>query len=154
MHLDKPIKQLFNRQHNWLKYLDKHLPKIRQVVIENVTKMLNYGSVAFCSKECCCSHGDCTHRKYIHQTCSHAFAAVVVSKPLSGGYAYNTFFPIVNTSTSRSLYRIRTSCLIDKLRCFLLITFSLIVSGCTVKDPSLLVISNTDRFVHYRTEIT
>lgn len=75
MHADKPIKQLFNRHHNWQKYLDKHYPDIRQVVIENVTKMLSCGTAAFGSKEYQCSNGDCTHRKYIHQTCKSRFCS-------------------------------------------------------------------------------
>lgn len=75
MHPDKPIKKLFNSKRNWSKYLDKHLPELRKVVIENVTKMLHCGSAAFGSKEYRCSDGDCTHLKYIHQTCKSRFCS-------------------------------------------------------------------------------
>ena len=75
MHPDKPIKQLFTRQNNWLNYLNKHASTLRQVVIDNVTKMLACGTAAFGSKEYRCSHSDCTHRKYIHQTCKSRFCS-------------------------------------------------------------------------------
>ncbi|WP_157134344.1 hypothetical protein [Photobacterium profundum] len=43
MHPDKPLKALFNRQQEWLTFLNKHIGHVREAVIENVTKM---GSVA------------------------------------------------------------------------------------------------------------
>ena len=63
MHPNKPIKQLFNANDTWLNYLNKYRETLRTVVIENVTKML------------ACS--------------TAAFAAVVASKPQSGGYESN-----------------------------------------------------------------
>lgn len=69
MHTHKPLKQLFNRQDNWLKFLHNNKATLRTVVIENVTKMLACGTAAFGSREYHCSNSKCTHIKYIHQTC-------------------------------------------------------------------------------------
>jgi hypothetical protein len=56
MHTHKPLKQLFNRQDNWLKYLHNNKTTLRAVVIENVTKMLACGTAAFGSREYHCSN--------------------------------------------------------------------------------------------------
>ena len=42
---------------------------------ENVTTMLACSTAAFGSKEYRCSHTDCTHHKYIHQTCKSRFCS-------------------------------------------------------------------------------
>ncbi|KAA8596170.1 Mobile element protein [Vibrio cyclitrophicus] len=75
MHPNKPIKQLFNANDTWLNYLNKHRKTLRTVVIENVTKMLACSTAAFGSKEYRCSHANCTHHKYIHQTCKSRFCS-------------------------------------------------------------------------------
>lgn len=69
MHPNKPLKQLFTRQNNWLSFLHNNKDKLRDVVIENITKMLSCGTAAFGSREYRCCNPACTHRKYIHQTC-------------------------------------------------------------------------------------
>ncbi|PSU46229.1 hypothetical protein C9J12_19355 [Photobacterium frigidiphilum] len=38
MHPDKPLKALFNRQQEWLTFLNKHIGHVREAVIENVRK--------------------------------------------------------------------------------------------------------------------
>ncbi|MGF1743464.1 IS91 family transposase [Vibrio minamisatsumaniensis] len=75
MHPNKPIKQLFNANDNWLNYLNKHRKTLRTVVIENVTKMLACSTAAFGSKEYRCCQANCTHHKFIHQTCKSRFCS-------------------------------------------------------------------------------
>ncbi|WP_318494337.1 transposase zinc-binding domain-containing protein, partial [Photobacterium leiognathi] len=69
MHPDKPLKALFNRQQEWLTFLNNHIGHIREVVIENVTKMLACGTAAFGSRKYTCANTCCSHIKFINQTC-------------------------------------------------------------------------------------
>lgn len=69
MHLDKPLRELFRRNHNWLTYLHNNKDTIRDVVVENVTKMMHCATSVYGSKHYTCSNPNCTHSKYIHQTC-------------------------------------------------------------------------------------
>lgn len=66
---DKPLKALFNRQQEWLTFLNKHIGHVREAVIENVTKMLACGTAAFGSRKYTCSNNRCSHIKFINQTC-------------------------------------------------------------------------------------
>ena len=69
MFLDKPIRELFRTNHNWFTYLNNNKDNLREVVIENVTKMMNCATSIYGSRHYTCSHPNCTHSKYIHQTC-------------------------------------------------------------------------------------
>ncbi|MBE8130636.1 IS91 family transposase (plasmid) [Photobacterium damselae subsp. piscicida] len=69
MHPDKPLKALFNRQQEWLTFLNKHIGHVRGAVIENVTKMLACGTAAFGSRKYTCSNPRSSHIQFINQTC-------------------------------------------------------------------------------------
>ena len=69
MHPNKPLKDLFSKNNAWLTYLNQHIGPVRDAVIENVTKMLACGTAALGSRKYTCSNDNCTHTKYIHQTC-------------------------------------------------------------------------------------
>ncbi|TKF94077.1 hypothetical protein FCV67_24780 [Vibrio sp. F13] len=56
-------------------YLNKYRETLRTVVIENVTKMLACSTVTFGSKDYRYSQVNCTHQKYIHQTCKSRFCS-------------------------------------------------------------------------------
>ncbi len=69
MHPDKPLKALFNRQQEWLTFLNKHIGHVREAVIENVTKVLACGTAAFGSRKYTCANTRSSHIKFINQTC-------------------------------------------------------------------------------------
>ena len=69
MHPNKPLKNLFNQNDAWLMYLNQHQGPVRPSVLENVTKMLACGTAAFGSRKYSCSNNNCSHTKFIHQTC-------------------------------------------------------------------------------------
>ena len=63
----RPMKALFQRNGAWADIMETHL--LRPVEIEVATKMLACGTPLMGSQEWCCSNPDCTHRRYIHQSC-------------------------------------------------------------------------------------
>ena len=69
MHPNKPLKKLFTKDNAWLTYLSQNIGNVRDAVIENVSKMLACGTTALGSRKYTCSNENCSHTKFIHQTC-------------------------------------------------------------------------------------
>ncbi|SGY87097.1 ISPsy3, transposase [Moritella viscosa] len=69
MHPNKPLKNLFDKNNASLTYLNQHIGLVHDAVIENVTKILACGTAVFGSRKYASSNNNCTHTKYIHQTC-------------------------------------------------------------------------------------
>ncbi|TNZ82946.1 IS91 family transposase, partial [Vibrio parahaemolyticus] len=68
MHL-RSLKQLFARNGTWAIYLSKHISEIREVVIDNVTRMMACGSANMGSRLYKCKNSGCTYTKYLNQSC-------------------------------------------------------------------------------------
>ncbi len=63
----RPMKALFQRNRAWADIMEAY--PLRPVEIEVVTKMLACGTPLTGSREFRCSNPDCTHHRYIHQSC-------------------------------------------------------------------------------------
>ncbi|WP_440866421.1 IS91 family transposase [Symbiopectobacterium purcellii] len=63
----RPMKTLFQRNRAWADIMEAY--PLRPVEIEVVTKMLACGTPLTGSREFRCSNPDCTHHRYIHQSC-------------------------------------------------------------------------------------
>ncbi|MGX5057023.1 IS91 family transposase [Enterobacter asburiae] len=63
----RPMKALFQRNGAWADIMETH--QLRPVEIEVVTRMLACGTPLMGSQEWRCSNPDCTHRRYVHQSC-------------------------------------------------------------------------------------
>ncbi|HHC6517481.1 TPA: IS91 family transposase [Vibrio parahaemolyticus] len=68
MHL-RSLRQLFYRNGTWAIYLSKHISEIRDVVIDNVTRMMACGSASMGSRLYKCKNTGCTYTKYLNQSC-------------------------------------------------------------------------------------
>ncbi|XEV12241.1 transposase (plasmid) [Vibrio alginolyticus] len=65
----RPLRQLFTRNGTWAIHLSQHQSEIREVVIDNVTRMIACGSAYMGSRLYKCKNSDCTYTKYLNQSC-------------------------------------------------------------------------------------
>ncbi|MEK2085435.1 transposase zinc-binding domain-containing protein [Vibrio parahaemolyticus] len=68
MHL-RSLRQLFSRNGTWAIYLSKHISEIREVVVDNVTRMMACGSSSMGSRLYKCKNSGCSYTKNLNQTC-------------------------------------------------------------------------------------
>ncbi|WP_173400258.1 transposase zinc-binding domain-containing protein, partial [Vibrio owensii] len=68
MHL-RFLRQLFSRNGTWAIYLSKHISEIRDVVVDNVTRMMACGSASMRARLYKCKNSGCTYTKYLNQSC-------------------------------------------------------------------------------------
>ena len=92
MHI-RSLRQLFARNGTWAIYLSKHISEIREVVVDNVTRMMACGSSSMGRG----GHGSISAKilavptpKTSIKPVSLVLAAVVASNPPKGGYANNS----------------------------------------------------------------
>ena len=106
MHPDKPLKALFNRQQEWLTFLNKHIGHVREAVIENVTKMRACGTAALrhlAPENIRAPIPAAPTSNSSIKPVSPGLAIAVAPKPQSAGCKLsNMSFPIVNGNTSPS----------------------------------------------------
>lgn len=68
-----PIKQLFQRDDAWWKYVQTHGDAIRPAVVDNVIRMLACGLEVMGYASHCCTNASCPHRKKVCFSCKSRF---------------------------------------------------------------------------------
>lgn len=68
-----PIKQLFQRDDAWWKYVQTHGDEIRPAVVDNVIRMLACGLEVMGYASHCCTNASCPHRKKVCFSCKSRF---------------------------------------------------------------------------------
>lgn len=64
----RPMKALFQRNGAWADIMASY--PVRPVEVEVITKMLACGTPLMGSREFHCSNADCTHHRFVHQSCN------------------------------------------------------------------------------------
>ncbi|RDL12928.1 IS91 family transposase, partial [Serratia fonticola] len=69
MYIPRPAKLLFQHDHGWSKYLDKHGDTLSDWTKLAVERMLACGTCLMGVRRYCCASSDCTHARFFCQSC-------------------------------------------------------------------------------------
>ncbi|WP_075275155.1 transposase zinc-binding domain-containing protein [Piscirickettsia salmonis] len=71
------VKHLLQTADNWWRDFIANMDKHRDVVVENVIKVLACGTTIMGHSKYCCSNSECSHTKVVPYTCKSRFWALL-----------------------------------------------------------------------------